>query len=64
MGRTVFSHAGFPVGSTDSILRQIQDLRTEVVVVDIDAERLQRAVSTIELLKATTNDWQFLPLER
>jgi len=26
------------------------------VLVDIDAERLQRAVSTIELLKATTND--------
>jgi pilus assembly protein CpaE len=56
VGRTVFSHAGFPVSSTDSVLRQIQDLRTEVVLVDIDAERLQRAINAIEVLKATTND--------
>jgi pilus assembly protein CpaE len=56
IGRTVFSHAGFPVGSTDSVLRELQDHRTEVVLVDIDSERLQRAINVIELLRATTND--------
>jgi len=27
MGRNVFGHVGFPVSPTDSILRQIQDVR-------------------------------------
>ena len=35
LARVVFSNVGFPTGPTDSILRQIQDLRAEVVVVDI-----------------------------
>lgn len=56
LGRTVFSHAGFPVTSTDPVLRQIQDLRAEVVLVDIDPQRTQRAVNFIELLKTSTND--------
>jgi pilus assembly protein CpaE len=56
LGRTVFSHAAFPSGSTDLILRQIQDQRAEVVLVDVDPNRLQRAISVIELLKASTND--------
>jgi pilus assembly protein CpaE len=54
--RTVFSHAGFPSSATDPILRQIQDLRAEVVVIDIDPNRSQRAISTIEVLKNSTND--------
>ena len=55
-GRVVFSHNGFPSSTTDSILRQIQDLRAEIVLVDVDATRATRAVQTIELLKASTND--------
>ena len=55
LGRAVFSHAGFPVSPTDPILRQIQDLRAEIVLVDIDPLRPQRSVAVIELLKATTN---------
>jgi len=27
LGRTVYSHLGFPVSATDPVLRQIQDLR-------------------------------------
>jgi pilus assembly protein CpaE len=54
--RTVFSHAGFPATPTDTILRQIQDLRAEVVIVDIEQSRAQRAISTIELLKNSTNE--------
>src|SRR5437868_7399451 len=56
LGRAVFSNAAFPLSPTDPILRQIQDLRAEVVLIDIDPIRPNRAVSLIELLKATTND--------
>jgi pilus assembly protein CpaE len=54
LGRTVFSQVGLPVGPTDAILRQLQDSRAEVVVVDISPRDPQRAVQTIELIRATT----------
>lgn len=53
MGRAVFSHPGFPVGPTDTILRQLQDSRAEVVVVDIGRDP-QLAIRAIELIRATT----------
>src|SRR5215469_8363990 len=54
LGRVVFSHVGFPTGSTDSILRQLQESRAEVVVVDVSSRDAQRAVRAIELIKTTT----------
>ena len=54
LGREVFSHVGFPTGPTDSILRQLQESHAEVVVVDVSARDVQRAVRVIELIKATT----------
>ncbi len=54
LGRTVFSHVGFPVGPTDSILRQLQDSRAEVVIIDVPAKDAGRAIRTIELIRATT----------
>ncbi len=54
LGRVVFSGVGFPVGPTDPILRQIQDVRAEVVIVDIPAENPQRAIKAIELIQANT----------
>jgi pilus assembly protein CpaE len=54
LGRTVLIHVGFPVGPTDSIIRQIQDSRTEVVIVDLPAQDPQRAIRAIELIHATT----------
>src|SRR5580698_9087566 len=45
---------GFPAGPTDAILRQLQDSRAEIVIVDIPAHDAQRAVHTIELIRATT----------
>lgn len=54
LGRAVFSHVGFPTGSTDSILRELQDSRAEVVIVDISPRDAQRAIRAIELIKATT----------
>jgi pilus assembly protein CpaE len=54
LGQAVFSHASFPVGPTDSILRQIQESRAEVVIVDISPKDPQRAITAIELIRATT----------
>jgi pilus assembly protein CpaE len=54
LGRPAFSHSGYPVGPTDSILRQIQDSRAEVVIVDIPSHDAQRAINAIELIRSTT----------
>src|SRR5260370_16313585 len=54
LGQAVFSHLGFPAGPTDAILRQLQDSRAEVVIVDISAQDPQRAIRSIELIRATT----------
>jgi pilus assembly protein CpaE len=54
LGRAVFSHIGFPAGPTDSILRQLQDSRAEVVIVDVPLQDAQRAIRAIELIRATT----------
>ena len=55
MGRTVFAHLGFPATATDSVLRQIQDVRAEIVLVDIDPANSQRAIHAIELIHSTTD---------
>jgi len=54
LGRAVFTHIGFPTGPTDSIIRQLQESRAEVVVVDVSTRDPQSAIRTIELIKATT----------
>jgi DNA-binding NarL/FixJ family response regulator len=50
----VFSQVGLPVDPTDAILRQLQDSRAEVVIVDMSPRDPQRAIHTIELIRATT----------
>ncbi len=54
LGQEVFSHAGYPSAPTDAILRQLQDSRAEVVIVDVPAQNAQRAIRAIELIRATT----------
>ena len=56
VSRTVFSHGAFPISATDPILRQIQDVRSEVVFIDIDPAHPNRAISAIELIYATTSE--------
>ena len=56
IGRNVFGHVGFPASQTDPILRQIQDVRAEVVLVDIDPENVQRAIHAIELIHNNTSE--------
>jgi pilus assembly protein CpaE len=55
-GQIVFSHFGFPSSPSDAILRQIQDVHAEVVLVDIDPQAEQRALSAIELIRSCTQD--------
>jgi pilus assembly protein CpaE len=56
MGRNVFSHVGFPASATDSVMRQIQDVHAEVVLVDIDPHDVQRAIRAIELIHSNTSE--------
>jgi len=54
IGRNVFGHAGLPASPSDPILRQIQDVSAEVVLVDIDPQNVQRAIHAIELIHSNT----------
>ncbi len=54
LGRAVFAHLGFPSAPTDPILRQLQDSRAEVVIIDISSQDAQRAIRAIELVRSTT----------
>jgi pilus assembly protein CpaE len=56
VARIVFSHLGFPVGTTDPVVRQIQDQRAEVVLVDVNPDDPPRAIQAIELIRATTSE--------
>ena len=56
VARIVFSHPAFPLNATDSIIRQLQDQRTEVVIVDLHPENLRRALDAIELIQNTTSN--------
>jgi pilus assembly protein CpaE len=54
LGREVFSHLGFPISATDTIIRQLQESRAEVVIVEVPPQSAQRAIRAIELIYATT----------
>jgi len=56
IGRNVFGHVGLPATASDPILRQIQDVSAEVVLVDIDPQNVQRAIHAIELIHSNTDD--------
>lgn len=56
VARIVFSHVGFPLGATDPVLRQMQDQRAEVVIIDVNSDEPQCAIRAIELIRATTSD--------
>jgi len=56
LARTALSHVGFPAGPSDPVLRQLQDQRAEVVLVNIDPENPARALRTIELIHSSIPD--------
>ncbi len=56
LARIVLSHIGFPPGSSDTLLRQLEDQHAEVVLVDIDPKNPQRAIRAIELIHASVPD--------
>jgi len=56
VARTVLNHVGFPHGPSDAVLRQLQEQRAEIVLVDIDPRHVQRAVRAIEVIHASLPD--------
>ena len=52
IGRVVFTHSTFPTDAADAAIRRVQDLRAEVVLVDITSHETGRAMHAIELLHA------------
>jgi len=62
LANVALSHTGFPVGPTDPALRRLQDLRVEVVLVDIDPHDPQRAIRAIEIIHSSTNDMTIFAL--
>jgi pilus assembly protein CpaE len=52
LGRVVFTHSNFPTNVADPAIRRMQDLRAEVVLVDISAYEIGRAMQAIELIHA------------
>jgi pilus assembly protein CpaE len=47
---------GFPVSATDPVVRQMQDQRAEVVLIELSPDDPQRAIRAIELIRDTTID--------
>lgn len=56
LGRVVFANAGFPASPSDAVMRHVQDVRTEIVVLDIDSRNAHRAIQAIELVRENTVD--------
>ncbi|HEX6824167.1 MAG TPA: cellulose synthase operon protein YhjQ/BcsQ [Candidatus Sulfotelmatobacter sp.] len=54
LGHEVFSNVGFPVSPTDTIIRQVQESRAEIVIVEIPTHDAHRAIRAIELIRSTT----------
>ncbi len=52
LGRVVFTHSNFPTNAADPAIRRMQDLRAEIVLVDISAHETGRAMQAIELIHA------------
>jgi pilus assembly protein CpaE len=52
LGRVVFTHSNFPTNIADPAIRRMQDLRAEVVLVDISTYETGRAMQAIELIHA------------
>src|SRR5579863_3417268 len=52
LGRVVFTHSTFPTNGGDPAIRRLQELRTEVVLVDITSHETGRAMHAIEIVHA------------
>lgn len=56
MANLVFSSLSVPATATDPVLRRIQDVGTEIVVLDIDPRDEPSAIKAIELIDRNSND--------
>src|SRR5438445_5907140 len=53
VGRIVFGQAEFPTSASDASIRRIQELHTEIVVVDIEPHTPGHAMKAIEFIHAS-----------
>src|SRR5258706_3105814 len=62
LGRVVFTHSNFPTSAADPAIRRMQDLRAEIVLVDISFHETGRALQAIEVIHANVaNSSVFAP---
>ena len=54
LAQVVYANVGLPASPTDPILRRIQELHAEVVLIDIAAGSAELAIAAIEFIHATT----------
>src|SRR5260370_2944453 len=54
-GHVVFAQAPFPASMSDSTIRRIQDLHTEIVLLDIDPHVSGRPKPAVELIPTNLN---------
>src|SRR5215475_5846623 len=50
LGHVVFAHGNFPLSATDAAIRRMQDLHTEIVLIDIAARDVARAMQAVEVV--------------
>jgi hypothetical protein len=55
LGREAFSHIGFPVSAIDTIIRQLQESRAEVVIIDVPSQNAHRAIYRTDPCHYSTN---------
>src|SRR5436305_10913138 len=61
LGNEVFSHVGFPVSPTDTIIRREQEPRAEVVIEEIPVHAAIRAFPAMELIRPTPQQLPTFP---
>jgi pilus assembly protein CpaE len=56
MARVVLANSGFPASQADSAIRRLQDLRADIVLVDVDPQGPRLAMQAIELIHSHAGD--------
>lgn len=50
LGRVLFAHGNFPLSATDAAIRRMQEVHTEIVLIDIAARDIARAMQAVEVI--------------
>src|SRR5215469_16080198 len=50
LGRVLFAHGNLPLSATDAAIRRMQEVHTEIVLIDIAARDIARAMQAVEVV--------------